>query len=106
MFSSKYGCDQCESIGTHDGKRMTWPQTCNLSQRTDDSFRAKSQSDHHRQDGKDSPFVDLEIDMIKDIPPDFMHQGGGCMKKLLNWNVFGPKKLLEVKVATSIARQL
>lgn len=91
QFSSTFGCDQCESIGFHDGYRMTWPRTWKLPLRTDASFRAKSQSSHHKADGKDSPFLRLNIDMISSFPPDFMHQGGGCMKKLLKWSVFGPK---------------
>lgn len=91
QFSSTFGCDQCESIGYHDGYRMTWPRTWKLPLRSDDSFRTKSQPDHHKGDGKDSPFLRLDIDMISSFPPDFMHQGGGCMKKLLKWSVFGPK---------------
>ena len=91
QFSSTFGCDQCESIGFHDGYRMTWPRTWKLPLRTDASFRTKSQPSHHKADGKDSPFLRLNIDMISSFPPDFMHQGGGCMKKLLKWSVFGPK---------------
>jgi hypothetical protein len=30
--------------------------------------------------------------MIKDFPPDFMHQGGGTMKKILEWILKGPRK--------------
>lgn len=90
QYSSRFGCDQCESTGFHDGYRMTWPRTWKLPLRTDSSFRTKSQPGHHKVDGKDSPFMRLNVDMITSFPPDFMHQGGGCMKKLLKWSVFGP----------------
>ena len=91
QFSSKYGCDHCESRGEHDGHRMTWPQTSGLPLRTNARFRTKADKDHHK-DGLDSPLLQLDIDMIKCFPPDFMHQGSsGCMKKMLLWNVFGPK---------------
>lgn len=70
---------------------MIWPRTSHLPLRTDASFRAKSQPDHHKNDGKETPFVQLNIDMVRSFPPDVMHQGGGCIKKLLMWNVFGPK---------------
>lgn len=91
QYSAKFGCDQCESKGFYDGKRMIWPRTSNLPLRTDASFRAKSQPDHHKNDGKETPFLQLSIDMVRSFPPDFMHQGGGCIKKLLMWNVLGPK---------------
>ena len=92
QYSATFGCDQCESMGFYDGQRMTWPRTWQLPLRTDASFRAKSQREHHKSDDSDSPFLRLGIDMIKAFPPDFMHQGGGCMKKLLMWNISGPKR--------------
>jgi len=91
-FSGTYGCDQCESIGCHDSTRMTWPQNLNLKKRTDDRFRSKAQPEHHRSIHEETPLLKLDIDMINAFPPDFMHQGSGCMKKLLLWNVSGPKK--------------
>lgn len=91
-FNAKYGCGQCETPGFHDGRRMIWPQITNLVLRTNDSFRQKAQPGHHRPDEHDSPLLDLNIDMIHAFPPDFMHQGGGCMMKILLWNLQGPKK--------------
>lgn len=90
-FSSTYGCDQCESIGCHDSKPMTWPCNINLKKRTDARFRAKAQPEHHRPGHEETPLLKLDIDMINAFPPDFMHQGSGCMKKLLLWNTSGPK---------------
>ena len=90
-FNAKYGCGQCETVGFHDGRRMIWPQTTNLVLRTNESFRQKAQPGHHRPDGHDSPLLDLNVDMIHAFPPDFMHQGGGCMMKILLWNLHGPK---------------
>ncbi|KAG1664785.1 hypothetical protein GQR58_019660 [Nymphon striatum] len=92
QFSSTYGCDQCESIGCHDSKRMTWPCNLNLKKRTNESFRTKAQPGHHKTNCQETPLLKLDIDMIKAFPPDFMHQGAGCMKKLILWNISGPKK--------------
>lgn len=69
---------------------MTWPHISPLHLRTDARFRAKSDKGHHK-DGVDNPLLQLDTDMIHCFPPDFMHQGGGCMKKILMWNIFGPK---------------
>jgi len=91
-FNAKYGCGQCETEGFHDGRRMIWPKITNLILRTNESFRQKAQPGHHRPDEHDSPLLDLNIDMIHAFPPDFMHQGGGCMLKILLWNLQGPKK--------------
>ena len=90
-FNAKYGCGLCETEGFHDGRRMIWPQTTNLVLRTNESFRQKTQPGHHRPDVHDSPLLALDIDMIQAFPPDFMHQGGGCMMKILLWNLQGPK---------------
>jgi len=90
-FNARYGCGQCETEGFHDGWRMIWPQTTNLVLQTNESFRQKAQPGHHRPDGHDSPLLALDIDMIQAFPPDFMHQGGGCMMKILLWNLQGPK---------------
>ena len=91
-FNARYGCGHCETEGFHDGWRMIWPKITNLVLRTNESFRQKAQSGHHRPDAHDSPLLALDIDMIRAFPPDFMHQGGGCMMKILLWNLQGPKK--------------
>jgi len=85
-FNAKYRCGQCETEGFHDGWRMIWPKTTNLVLRTNESFRQKVQPGHHRPNAHHSPLLDLNIDMIHAFPPDFMHQGGGCMIKILLWS--------------------
>ena len=90
QFNSRYGCCQCEQVGHYDGKRMCWPSGNSLVLRSDESFRNKTQSGHHRED-VNSPFLKLDIDMINHFPPDFMHQGCGAFKRLLFWNLKGPK---------------
>ena len=45
---------------------MTYPETDNLTFRTDPSFRNKDQEEHHKPD-ETSPFLNLPIDMVHDI---------------------------------------
>jgi hypothetical protein len=88
QFSARHGCDFCEEVGQHDGKRVVWLGP-GLPPRTDASFRQKNQKDHHKND---SPLLTLNMDMIYDVPLDFMHQAGGTMKKILLWMTDGPRR--------------
>ncbi|KAK7130402.1 hypothetical protein R3I93_019896 [Phoxinus phoxinus] len=82
QFSGYYGCDRCNQRGSWDG-RITYPETNNLTMRTDESFRECWQPEHHQEE-QISPFSVLPIDMIKSFPIDYMHQSClGVMKKLL-----------------------
>lgn len=82
QFSGYYGCDKCDQRGSWEG-RMTYPETNNLTMRTDQSFRECWQPEHHQEE-EISPFSVLPIDMIKSFPIDYMHQSClGVMKKLL-----------------------
>lgn len=92
QFSSKVGCDQCEQIGVHDGKRVTWVGYEKGLLRSDESIRTKRQAVYHKTNDMESPLLKLNIDLVKDVPPDFMHQGGGLMKKILTWLINGPRK--------------
>lgn len=83
-FHSYNGCDFCECRGFYNGKRMTWRETDNLIERTDESFRLRYQPNHHRVN---SPFENIQCDMVMTFPIDFMHQGCGVMLKILKWNV-------------------
>jgi len=91
QFSAKVGCDWCEARGQHDGKRVFWVGVDTAKMRTDERFRTKSQPEYHQQ-GKQTPLLNLDIDMIKSFPPDFMHQTGGTVKKMLMWMIRGPRK--------------
>lgn len=82
----------CEQIGKYDGKRVVWAGINAASLRTDASFRSRRQPDYHKESFEECKLLSLDIDMIKDFPPDFMHQGGGTMKKILNWFIKGPRK--------------
>ena len=88
QFSGKHGCDHCEKIGVHDGHRVVWVGCADARPRTDESFRSKSSPLHHKTD---SPLLNLDIDMILQFPPDFMHQAGGTMRKILLWLLKGPR---------------
>ena len=92
QFMARYGCDHCQKRGEHDGKIMVWVGCGGAVPRTDASFRSKQQPEYHRDDGMCTPLLTLDIDMVSCFPPDFMHQGGGTMKKILLRMIRGPKR--------------
>ena len=85
-FNAYHGCDFCMERGHYDGKRMTWPKTKELRIRTDRGFRDREQEEHHKN--YMSPYEKTTADMILSFPIDFMHLGGGVMKKLMKFNLF------------------
>ena len=86
QFSGYYGCDRCDQRGSWDGKRITYTEVDNLQLRTDIDYRQKTQLAHH-QNGPDSPFVNLPIDMIRAFPIDYMHCVclGVTRRLILSW---------------------
>ena len=92
QFSAKFGCDFCMKEGIHDGKRTVWTGSQECIPRTDENFRNRKQPLHHKINPCATSVEELPIDMISVFPPDFMHQGGGTMKKMLLWLLKGPKK--------------
>ena len=87
QFSSYFGCDHCEQRGKYErmknerGGRVTFPEL-RYDLRTDASFRAQSQPEHHKVV---SPFCRLPIDMVQCFPIDAMHQVyEGVMKGLIH----------------------
>jgi hypothetical protein len=79
QYNGKYGCDYCEVKGEHCHGRMLF--LSEGRQRDDERFRAKTNQKHHKVD---SPFLELDIDMISTFPIDPMHALDlGVMKKLL-----------------------
>ncbi|KAL2102150.1 hypothetical protein ACEWY4_001318 [Coilia grayii] len=82
QFSGYYGCDKCTQQGSWCG-RMTFQEVHNLTLRDDVSFREQHQAEHH-QESAVSPLSDLQIDMVRAFPGDYMHQCClGVTKKLL-----------------------
>ncbi|XP_047146070.1 uncharacterized protein LOC105843291 [Hydra vulgaris] len=77
-YNGRYGCDYCDVEGTYDGRMMF---LCTGTQRTDKTFREKTQKKHHKYI---SVLELLEVDMVQQFPPDVMHCVDlGCTKKLL-----------------------
>lgn len=92
--NSYYGCSKCTTKGTYVrapnalGGRITFPEL-DASKRTDESFRLRSQPQHHQQ--KRSILESIpNFDMVKGIPVEGMHLLDiGVMKKILLWMMSG-----------------
>ena len=84
-FSGYYGCDKCETRGTylHRYQKITFPEIKNPILRTNESFRTKTNPEHHIAT---TPFIDIpNFDMINAFPIYYMHQVLlGVQRRLLN----------------------
>ena len=67
-YNGYYGCCKCQVKGKWLRKTVFVSRDATL--RTNESFRNRDQKEHHT--GK-SPFEDLDIDMVKQFPLDYMH---------------------------------
>ncbi|XP_017467821.1 PREDICTED: uncharacterized protein LOC108360143 [Rhagoletis zephyria] len=64
-FNAAHGCIKCTVVGEFDkkGRHMSFPRIdCPL--RTDESFRNKTDQDHHKDD---SPLLELPINIVEDV---------------------------------------
>jgi hypothetical protein len=82
------GCDFCVQTGDYVRRRVTFPRV-DAPLRTDTSFSAMVDDDHHKGE---SVLMSLGIGMVSQIPPDYMHlMCLGVMRKLLGvWLGTGP----------------
>lgn len=72
--NSYYSCERCTQEGVWSG-RVVYPYNIN-SPRTDESFRAKRDIEHHSKSGtilQDSIFSRLQVGLISQIPLDYLH---------------------------------
>ncbi len=105
LYSGYYGCDRCTQKGLWVQK-VTYPEVENLTLRTNDSFRAKTQEEHHHPGV--SPFCALPIDMVHAFSVDYMHQSClGVMKRLILLWLRGKKEFrLSYGNIATISRKL
>lgn len=76
-----YGCGRCVQEGVCIKHRMTFPKI-NCSKRTNESFRSQDQAEHHNYN---SPFLRLNIDIVRQFPLDYLHTLClGVVKKMLH----------------------
>ncbi|XP_040062561.1 uncharacterized protein LOC120835954 [Ixodes scapularis] len=81
-----YGCDKCCASGVYYG-RMTFPNL-NAPLRTDDSFKAQLQEEHHKGT---SPLATIGVSMVSRFPIDYMHCVClGVVRKLIGLWLRGP----------------
>ena len=67
-------CERCTVEGCHDGKSVRYCTGVGetIVQRSDVSFRAQADPDHHI-DSSCSPLTVLPVDFVADFPLDYMH---------------------------------
>lgn len=77
-------CPNCLTEGIHGYRRMSFPDL-NIVPRTDRSFRDREDFQHHNNNPEEEgPLERLNIDMIENFGPDYLHICllGGCKKTL------------------------
>lgn len=85
--NSYYGCERCVQEGVWCNGRMNYPETT-APPRTDESFKAQSQSDHHKGE---SALSKINIGLVSQFVLDFMHLVClGVVRKLIWLWMRGP----------------
>lgn len=104
--SGYYSCTKCYEKGTRINDRTCFLNIDNLTLRSDSEFRSKHQPHHHV--GTSILESILNIDMIRDVPLDYMHLIClGVVKKLLMLWVYGkPLTKLSYKQISDISTSL
>lgn len=81
-----FGCGKCSQEGLFLKSRMTFPET-EVTLRTNESFRQKLDSYYHKYT---SPIEELDIDMVNQVPLDYLHTVLlGVVKKLIRMWISG-----------------
>lgn len=85
-YNGYFGCGKCTQEGDYINHRMTF-QNIEFTKRTNESFRTQLQPEHHIGN---SPFLDLNINMITHFPLDYLHTLClGVVKKFVALFLFG-----------------
>lgn len=85
-----FGCTKCVQEGEYVNGRVIFPETT-ATLRTDASFRKKVDEDYHKGT---TPLEQLTMDLVSQIPLDYMHLVClGVMKRLLLFWVRGNKSV-------------
>lgn len=85
-YNGHFGCGRCCQEGDCISHRITFPEI-QAAKRTNESFREKAQPEHHIFD---SPFLDLEIDMVSQFTLDPLHTIYlGVVRKVLGFMLKG-----------------
>lgn len=101
--SGYFGCSKCICEGDYVEHRVVYLSTTS-SLRTNQSFRNRTQPEHHHGS---TVLESLDIDMIKQIPLDYMHLVLlGVSKRILTLWLKGPKNVRLTKTQIEHFNQL
>lgn len=97
-----FGCNKCTQQGEFVDGSVTFPEI-NATLRTDESFRNRSDEDHHKTV---SPFQTVDIGLVSQVPLDYMHLIClGITKRLIGFWVKGNKEVrMETEHVKSVSK--
>lgn len=93
-YNGYFGCGRCVQEGEFK-TRMTYPELFS-EKRSNESFRLKLQPEHHL---RDSAFLELPIDMIKQFPVEYQHAVclGVTKRSVKSWVHGGSKMSVKLR---------